>query len=112
MWWIGARLIDERERACDAAVLDAGSDAQDYAEGVLNVCKFYVESPLECVSGVTGSDLKKRIVRIAARHAGLRLDFSRKLLLGAVGLMAIALPVVFGLAQATKRNVELASCSP
>jgi bla regulator protein BlaR1 len=102
VWWIGARLIDERERACDEAVLDAGSDAQDYAESILNVCKLYVESPLECASGVTGSDLKERIVRIVSRHAGLRLDFSRKLLLGAVGLITIAVPVVFGLAQATK----------
>ncbi|WP_158820581.1 M56 family metallopeptidase [Granulicella sp. S156] len=102
VWWIGARLVDERERACDEAVLAAGSDAQVYAEGILNVCRFYVESPLECASGVTGSDLKERIVRIGARHAGLRLGFSMKILLGAVGLITIAVPVVFGLAQATK----------
>jgi uncharacterized protein (TIGR03435 family) len=101
VWWIGARLIDERERACDEAVLNAGSDAQDYAEGILNVCRHYVESPLGCASGVTGSDLKERIVRIVGRHEGQRLDFGMKLLLGAVGLITIAAPVVFGLAQAT-----------
>jgi bla regulator protein BlaR1 len=97
VWWIGARLIEERERACDEAVLAAGAQAEDYAEGILNVCKFYVESPLECVSGVTGSDLKERVVRIMARHAGLKMSLGRKLLLGAAGLLALAVPVAFGL---------------
>ena len=64
VWWIGARLIDERERACDEAVAQAGVKAEVYAEGILSVCKFFAESPLACVSGVTGADLKKRIVRI------------------------------------------------
>ncbi|MGH9587801.1 MAG: M56 family metallopeptidase, partial [Acidobacteriaceae bacterium] len=50
VWWIGSRLIEERERACDQAVVQAGSEAQVYAEGILNVCKFYVESPLACAS--------------------------------------------------------------
>ena len=100
VWWIGARLVEERECACDEAVLNAGNDARDYAEGILNVCEFYVESPLECASGVTGSDLKERILRIVGRRTGLRLDFGRQLLLAAVGLMTIGVPVVFGLLQA------------
>src|SRR5579864_1398465 len=60
VWFIGARLVEERERACDEAVLAHGSEAQVYAEGILNVCKSYMGSPLRCMSGVTGSDLKKR----------------------------------------------------
>jgi hypothetical protein len=43
-------------------------------------------------------------VRIMARHTGLRLNFSMKLLLGAVASITIAVPVVFGLAQATKET--------
>ena len=39
-----------------------------YAEGILKTCEFYVESPLACVSGVTGSDLKKRIEQIMRRE--------------------------------------------
>ena len=62
VWWLGARLVDERERACDEEVLQLGSQPQIYAESILKICEFCVGSPLACVSGVTGSDLKKRIV--------------------------------------------------
>src|SRR4051812_35521896 len=35
VWWIGRRQVDERERACDEAVLDAGHESATYAEGIL-----------------------------------------------------------------------------
>jgi uncharacterized protein (TIGR03435 family) len=41
-------------------------------------------------------------MRMVARYAGLRLDCSMKRLLCAVGLITIAVPVAFALAQATK----------
>ena len=99
VWWIGTRLVEERERACDEAVLQAGNEAHVYAEGILNVCKFYVESPLACVSGVTGADLKKRIVRIVNAPRA-KIGFRRKLLLSLAGLLSVAVPVAFGLVQA------------
>jgi bla regulator protein blaR1 len=106
VWWIRARLVAERERACDEAVLQSGSDAEVYAEGILNVCKFYAESPVVCVSGISGSDLRKRIARIMTERAASNLDFSRKLLLGAAGLLAVAAPVVFGLLNATPSQAQ------
>src|SRR4029077_8104902 len=68
VWWLGARLIDERERACDEEVLHLGGEPQVYAEGILKVCKSYLETPMACVSGISGSDLKKRIMRIMAKR--------------------------------------------
>ncbi|HEY4762992.1 MAG TPA: M56 and DUF3738 domain-containing protein [Candidatus Sulfotelmatobacter sp.] len=100
-WWIRARLIEERERACDEAVLQLGSDAEVYAEGILNVCKFYLESPVACVSGISGSDLKKRIVRIMTGRFAYELTFGRKLLLTTLGIAAIILPAGFGLLHVT-----------
>ncbi len=95
-WWIGTRLIEERERACDEAVLEAGGEAEVYAEGILNVCKFYLESPLACAAGVSGADLKHRIARIMTAPMTHRLNLTRKLLLGAAGFAAVALPLVAG----------------
>src|ERR1700685_4261254 len=54
VWWLGARLIDERERACDEEVLRLGGKPKDYAEAILSVCKSYLESPIACVSGISG----------------------------------------------------------
>src|SRR5665213_2347577 len=50
IWWIGKRMVEERELACDEEVLQALNEPRAYAEGILNVCKLYAESPLVCVS--------------------------------------------------------------
>jgi bla regulator protein blaR1 len=100
VWWIGARLVDERERACDEEVLRSGGNPEIYAEGILNVCKFYIESPLTCVSGVTGSDLKRRIEQIMTNRIARNIGPGRKLLLAAAGAAAVALPLAIGILHA------------
>jgi uncharacterized protein (TIGR03435 family) len=96
VWWVGKRMVEERERACDEEVLRLGSEPRAYAEGILNVCKLYFESPMMCTSGVTGSNLKKRIEKIMAHRAGRKLDPIRKSLLMAVGMVAVVGPIVIG----------------
>src|SRR3977135_4480344 len=39
VWWLGGRMIVERERACDEAVIQSGSNRRVYAEGILKVCQ-------------------------------------------------------------------------
>ncbi len=119
VWWLGARLVDERERACDEEVLRLGSKPQVYAAGILSICKLYVESPLACVSGVTGADLKKRIEAIMKNNTALRLNLAKKIALVAAGVLALALPFVIGVinaplisAQAQPPAVESASVKP
>ena len=102
VWWIGGRLVDERERACDEDVLRLGTDPHVYAESILNVCRFYVESPLFCAAGVTGSNLKKRIEAIIIHRATLNLGFGKKLLLATIGVAAMVGPVAFGLLHAAQ----------
>jgi bla regulator protein blaR1 len=97
VWWIGARLMDERERACDEEVLRLGSEPHIYAEGILNVCKLYAESPLVCIAGVTGSNIKKRIEVIMANRIVLRLNFVKKLALAVAGIAVLTVPVVIGI---------------
>jgi TonB family protein len=104
VWWLGARLVDERERACDEDVIRAGAEPQVYAEGILRTCEFYVESPMACVTGVTGSDLKKRIEQIMRGHETLRLGTPKRLLLSAAAVAALVAPVIVGAATAPPRR--------
>jgi bla regulator protein blaR1 len=114
VWWLGARMVEERERACDEEVVELGSERQVYAESILKVCEFCVGSPLACVSGVTGSDLKKRMVYIMTERFARKLDFGKKLLLSTAGVLALALPLVFGLVNAPKMRAQeqAATASP
>lgn len=102
VWWIRTRLIEERELACDEAVLLTGSAADVYAQSIINVCKFHIESPLACTSGVTGADLNKRIMRILAGYSVRQIGWSRKLLLASAGAVVLFLPTCFGLLHTTR----------
>ena len=97
VWWIGAKLVEERERACDESVLDRGNRPSDYAEGIVNVCKTYLEWPLPCVSGITGASLKKRIREIMTWRGTMHLTFVRKSMLAIAGIAVVAVPVGIGL---------------
>ena len=106
VWWIGSQLIAERERACDEAVIELGSHRHTYAESILKVCEFCLSSPLTCVSGVTGADLKKRMVQIMTDRVVRKLSFARKLLLWMAACLAIALPIALGLFNVTPTRAE------
>jgi uncharacterized protein (TIGR03435 family) len=109
VWWVGARLIDERERACDEYVVASGAAPDAYAEAILHVCKRYVEQPVACVSGVTGSDLKKRLGAILAGRVGLGLSNTRKAVLVLAAAVALAVPVAAGMITAPPRTTPQAS---
>lgn len=96
VWWIGRRLIDERERACDEQVLREGHAPQHYGEAILAVCEHYVAARLPCVAGVSGSDLRRRIELIARNPVIAALGRSRRLVLGALALLGVALPIAAG----------------
>ncbi|HEV2400092.1 MAG TPA: M56 family metallopeptidase [Candidatus Sulfotelmatobacter sp.] len=106
VWWLGSRLVEERERACDEQVVASGSDRHVYAESILKVCEFCLGSPLPCVAGVTGADLKKRMVHIMSDRILHKLDFARKLLITAAAFLAIAIPITFGLFHATPGRAQ------
>jgi bla regulator protein BlaR1 len=96
VWWLGGRLLAERELACDEAVLDQGADAEGYAAGILEVCRFYACAPRAYVSGVAGADLQQRI-RAIMKFSGAK-AISQKMRLGLAGLaaMAVAAPFIPG----------------
>src|SRR5262249_4243584 len=87
-------------RACDEEVLRLTGDAQTYAEGILNVCRHYVEAPVVCMSGVGAANLRKRIENIMIHPAALHLNPARKALLIVAAVAVIALPITLGILNA------------
>jgi bla regulator protein BlaR1 len=99
-------LVDERERGCDEEVLRLGSKPSVYAEGILKVCEYYLDSPLACVAGIAGSNLRKRIREIMLHRTAHKLDSSRKLLLFIAGMTAVAGPVAIGVLNAPQIHAQ------
>src|ERR1022692_4265002 len=97
VWWLGARLEEERERACDEDVMRMGREPQIYAESILKVCEFYLASPVACAAGVTGGELKKRIEGIMTNRFTRKLSYGKKTLLAAAAILVIAGPIAVGL---------------
>lgn len=93
VWWIGSRLCEERERACDESVVAGGVRPLVYAQGILKTCHFYVQSPLACASGVSGADLKLRVSAIITDQPIIMLSPGKALLLALVGMSALMLPL-------------------
>lgn len=105
--WMGSRLMDERERACDEKVLALSGRPETYAESILKVCAFCLEPPVPCVSGVSGADLKQRILRIMTHRSEVSLSALRRCVLYAAGVAAIAFPIGFGMLHAMQAPTQL-----
>jgi bla regulator protein blaR1 len=114
VWWIESRMVDERERAIDEAVVQMVGRPDVYAESLLKACRFCLESPFVCVSGVVGADLRKRVVGIMSERRAARLSLARKTLLAAAAVLVFVGPLGFGLMQAMQANAPLlhATSSP
>lgn len=102
VWWIGSRLIEERERACDERVVAQGQSPAAYSAGILKIC---IQSPLAIVSGVTGGRLKQRIARIMRNEPAAPLDLARKIALLLAVLFIGFVPMVAGMSARLPRHV-------
>jgi beta-lactamase regulating signal transducer with metallopeptidase domain len=60
VWWIGRQMLEERERACDEAVLDRGHDGAEYAGGILEVCR-HCRGSISFSAAATGGSLTRRV---------------------------------------------------
>jgi len=100
VWWIGSRLVAERERSCDEDVVKMGMDRRVYASAILKVCEFYLAVPSAVVSRVTGSNLTTRIEDIMTPHISLEMGSARKFLMACAALAFVTAPVLFGMTTA------------
>ncbi|MGH9242369.1 MAG: M56 family metallopeptidase, partial [Vicinamibacterales bacterium] len=103
VWWLERRLIEERERACDEFVLQSGSSPQDYAEGILQVCRFAKDPPPVFVTGVGGPDLRRRIEAILRGAIGGPVGPWRRSALVIAASASIGLPIAVGAMTAVSR---------
>jgi bla regulator protein BlaR1 len=88
-------LVDERERACDEAVIRWGCEPQVYAESIVKMCEVCIASPF-CVAGVTGSDLTRRVEAIMRNLATEPVTRWRQLVLVTVAAVAWVGPIAVG----------------
>jgi bla regulator protein BlaR1 len=109
VWWLGARLIDERERACDERVLAQGHPSYSYAEGILKICERCLQSPLTNAAGVSGANLSQRIEAIMKNRLVERLGSLRKLALAVAAGATIAIPLSVGMLASSRGNAEAAT---
>jgi TonB family protein len=109
VWWVGSRLVSERERACDEEVLHMGADHRTYAEGIVKVCNFGFRAPAAFVAGVGGPGLAERIEWILSRPAAPTVSRPTRLLLAGVVAVTLATPLAAG---ALRPNRELTGAGP
>jgi TonB family protein len=112
VWWIGARLVSERERACDEEVVRMGTDTRSYAAGILKVCGFCLRAPVAFVAGVGGSRLTHRIERILKRPTPASLTLPARLLLAGVLFATIGAPLAAGVSNAHRDTASILAPPP
>jgi beta-lactamase regulating signal transducer with metallopeptidase domain len=100
VWWLGRRLMNERERACDEAVLAAGNDPRVFAQAILNVCRFTIQAPQACASALSGANLRLRIETILANRTARPLSHGQKFGLSVIAALSVSLVVLAGREQA------------
>lgn len=116
VWFIGSRLLEERELACDEEVIGEGKDRESYAEGILRVCRLCLEPTATCAAGVTGSNLRKRIEGILSGRVSARLGRVRIAAITTAITFAVVGPVGLGILKsraqesaATRPHFEIAT---
>lgn len=83
VWLTSRNLLEERERACDEAVLRACGESAIYAASILKVLRFCLHSPVAGTSGAGGANLRRRLEYIMNGHANRDLTLWHHLTVGA-----------------------------
>jgi len=96
VWFISRQLMEERERACDEAVLDRGHDAGEYAAGILAVCRHCATAHQRHAVAAIAGDLTTRVRHILGSPPPLALGFTKAFLLSACTLAVGAIPFAAG----------------
>lgn len=83
VWLAGRKLLEERERACDEAVMRLTGESEIYAASILKVLRFCLHSPVAGASGAGGANLRRRLEYIMTDNVNKRLTLWHHLTIGA-----------------------------
>ena len=75
------------------------------------ICELYIESPLACVAGVTGANLRNRIEAIMENRSAVRLSLVKKAALAVTGLAAVIVPIAIGITNLPSIRAQSAAKS-
>ena len=106
VWWIGRQLVEERERACDEAVLERGHDPADYAEGILEVCRHCQLAHLPGASSALAGDLTRRIRAIIRCATPAAPGLCKTIVLALAALSIATGPLFAGAVEGAIRRSE------
>jgi bla regulator protein blaR1 len=109
VWWIGARLLETREHACDEGAIAEGRERATYAQALLRVCEHSVQSRLACVARAVGGDLQARIRSIMSQRPLPRWWIVRRALLAATLVVCAAVPIAAGVTVVSLAKFQVAA---
>jgi uncharacterized protein (TIGR03435 family) len=99
-WWIGARLIAEREQACDEAVIAGGCERRTYAQAIIKVCKSYLAPSFAAAARASDGSLERRIEAIMTPSVLRPVGAPQRILIAGCALAIVAVSFGLGLGNA------------
>jgi beta-lactamase regulating signal transducer with metallopeptidase domain len=112
VWLLDRQLLAEREQSCDDTVIRLSGDSQIYASGIRKICRHSIGWELNGLSGVGGSDLKKRIRRIVEADIIRSPSVLHRMLLGTVVVALIVLSAAVGLINNGEVAASISNSGP
>jgi len=106
VWFVGRQLQQERELACDEAVLAGGHDPGEYAGGILAVCRHCVTARRPHFVAALAGDLTGRIRHILRSRPPAALGTLQALTLVICSMTVAAIPLAAGAMDSAARRYE------
>jgi len=108
VWFIGRQLCEERERACDEAVIASGHDPADYAAAILAVCRHCAGVHSKHAVAALAGDLTQRIRQILDGRSPVSLGFVKAFALSTGTLFLAIAPLFAGAVDdAARRRAQV-----
>lgn len=109
VWWIGAKLVREREHACDEGAIRDGCDPVTYAESLIQVSALSVASRHVCMARAAGGDLTARVRAIVSPQPPSRATLIGRGVLLVALIGCVALQVGFGARIIVASDLDIAA---